>query len=146
MSGVVRILCSKDRGNSHDARKLDLVLPHLRQLAFDDAGRRPRLRALRQDVGEAGNPPPIDAAGGSRAPRLAPAMATVTGRATPGIVVALLLYFFFPAGLYLLWTHSVWTEKQKWKYTIIWLSAFGGLLLFSLVSCLIVGLATHAFQ
>jgi hypothetical protein len=56
-------------------------------------------------------------------------------RGTPGIVVAMLLYFFFPVGLYLLWTHSVWTERQKWKYTLVWLAAFGGLFVVSLLFC-----------
>jgi hypothetical protein len=56
-------------------------------------------------------------------------------RGTPGIVVAMLLYFFFPVGLYLLWTHPLWTEKQKWKYTLIWLAAFGGLFVIGLLFC-----------
>jgi serine/threonine protein kinase len=56
-------------------------------------------------------------------------------RGTPGIVVALLLYLFFPVGLYLLWTHRQWTDKQKWKYTIIWAAAFGGLFVLSLLLC-----------
>jgi hypothetical protein len=60
---------------------------------------------------------------------------------TPGIVVALLLYFFFPVGLYLLWTHPVWPDSQKWKYTIIWLSLFGGLILFSLFFSLFIAMA-----
>ena len=69
---------------------------------------------------------------------------SAVGRATPGVVVALLLYFFFPVGLYLLWTHKVWTERQKWKYTIIWLSLFGGLFVFAMLSGLILTFATRS--
>ena len=61
-------------------------------------------------------------------------------RGTPGIVVALMLYFFFPVGLYLLWTHPVWPDSQKWKYTIIWLSLFGGLLLFCFLFSLVMAM------
>ena len=63
-------------------------------------------------------------------------------RGTPGIVVALLLYFFFPVGLFLLWTHPVWTESQKWKYTIIWLSIFGGLFILPLLMTMLIGLVS----
>jgi hypothetical protein len=61
---------------------------------------------------------------------------------TPGIGVALLMYFFFPVGLYLLWTHPNWTEKQKWKYTIIWLAIVAGLFVSGLLAMMI---ATIAF-
>jgi uncharacterized membrane protein YfcA len=52
---------------------------------------------------------------------------------TPGVLVAMLLYFFFPAGLYLLWTHPIWTDRQKWKYTIVWLALLVGLFLSALL-------------
>ena len=61
-------------------------------------------------------------------------------RGTPAIVVALLLNFFFPIGLFLLWTHPVWTDKQKWKYTIVWLSAYMGLILLGVMIFLAAGL------
>ena len=63
-------------------------------------------------------------------------------RGTPGIVVALMLYAFFPVGLFLLWTHPVWTESQKWKYTIIWLSIFGGLFILPLLMTMLIGLVS----
>jgi hypothetical protein len=64
-------------------------------------------------------------------------------RGTPGVVVAMMLYLFFPIGLYLLWTHPVWPERQKWKYTIIWLSLFGGLLLFCLLFSMFLAVAAQ---
>jgi len=72
-----------------------------------------------------------------------PAPPPLVGQRTPGVVVALLLYFFFPVGLYLLWTHKVWTERQKWKYTIIWLKLFGGLLVFAMLTSLVMTFATR---
>jgi hypothetical protein len=58
--------------------------------------------------------------------------------------VALFLYFFFPVGLYLLWTHSVWTDRQKWKYTVIWAAAFGGVFLMGLVLLLVIAMVQRA--
>ncbi len=56
---------------------------------------------------------------------LLPASTAIRGDAddkpASGLVVGLWLFFFFPFGLYLLWTHPVWTAQKKMTVTCIWL-------------------------
>ncbi|WP_435018550.1 hypothetical protein TA3x_000527 [Tundrisphaera sp. TA3] len=57
---------------------------------------------------------------------------SITVRGTPWMdspyVVAVLLFLFFPLGLYLLWKHPAWSKTRKTAWTATW----AGLMVFSL--------------